>query len=338
MQVIGYAATSPHSAIEEYFYDPGPLGSTEVDIAVTHCGVCHTDVGMIDDEFGISQYPLVAGHEVVGVVTAIGDDVDPDRLHIGQRVGVGAFAGACMNCEFCLTGRHGLCPRRDDTVMRGHRGGFASHLRASNWHFVYPIPAAMRSEVAGPLFCAGATVFAPLLHYGVRPTDRVAVVGVGGLGHLAVQFLNKWGCEVTAISSSPDKEQQAKKFGASHFIATRGTDELAKAAGTFDFIMSTVSADLPWDEYLAALRPQGTLCVLGVPDGAFAFQPMALLPAEKSVRGGLPGAPVETAQMLAFAARHHIEPLVETFPIAEIDQALAHVRQGKAHYRAVLVA
>lgn len=338
MQVTGLAAMSPRSAIQDYVYDAGALGPNEVDVAVTHCGICHTDVGMIDNEFGISQYPVVAGHEAAGVVTAIGAGVDTSRLRVGQRVGVGAISGACMHCEFCLAGRHNLCPRRDDTVMRGHRGGFASHVRASNWHFVYPLPDAIASEHAGPLFCAGTTVFAPILHYGVRPIDRVAVVGVGGLGHLALQFLDKWGCEVTAISSSPDKEQEARRFGASHFIATSNTDELQQAAGSFDFILSTVSADLPWDDYVAALRPQGTLCIVGVPNGPITLSPMGLLPAEKAVVGGIPGSPVETAEMLAFAARHDIRPMIETFPMAEIDRALDRVRGGRAHYRAVLVA
>jgi alcohol/geraniol dehydrogenase (NADP+) len=237
MKITAYAAKVSKAHLEPFQYDAGQLGPDEADVAVTHCGICHTDVGMVDNEWGISTYPLVAGHEIVGTVTAVGANVDPKRLQVGQRVGVGAICGSCMNCEWCEGGKQNVCPNRVDTVMRGIQGGFATHVRASNWRFAYPIPEAIASEHAGPLLCAGMTVFAPLLRYGVRPTDRVAVVGIGGLGHLAVQYLAKWGCDVTAISSSRDKEEQARGFGAGRFIATRGTDELKKSAALFDFIL-----------------------------------------------------------------------------------------------------
>ena len=338
MKVTAFAARTAKGHLEPFEYDAGPLGPDEVDVAVTHCGVCHTDVGMVDNEWGISRYPVVAGHEAVGTVAAVGANVDPGRLPLGTRVGVGAIAGTCMGCEFCLAGRQNVCPKRDDTVMRGHRGGFASHVRASDWRFAHPIPDAIASEHAGPLLCAGATVFAPLLRHGVSPVDRVAVVGIGGLGHLAVQYAAKWGCEVMAISTSRNKEQEARSFGASHFIATKGTDELKRAAGRFDFILCTVSADLPWDEYAAALRPQGKLCIVGLPEKPIAFSTFSLLPAEKLVSGGVPASLVETTQMLDFTARQGIKPVVELFPMAEADRAVEHTRQGKARFRAVLVA
>lgn len=338
MMVTAYAAKAPRAPLEPFVYENRPLGPDEVDVAVTHCGICHTDVGMVDDEWGVSNYPVVAGHEIVGTVVGLGSNVDPKRLQLGQRVGVGAIAGSCMRCEWCDAGKQNVCADRDDTVTRGFRGGFATHVRASNWRFAHPIPDAIASEHAGPLLCAGTTVFAPLIRNRVMPTDKVAVVGIGGLGHLAIQYLAKWGCEVTAISSSRDKETEARRLGATRFIATRDSDELQKAAGSFDFILSTVSADLPWDEYIGALRPQAKLCIVGLPASAISFSPFSLLPSEKVIAGGIPGSLVETAQMLAFTARHGIKPIVETFPMSEINQALDHVRQGKARYRAVLVA
>ena len=338
MNVTAYAAKAPKAPLETLTYDAGPLGPDEVDVAVTHCGICHTDVGMVDDEWGVSNYPVVAGHEIVGTVAALGSNVNSKRLRIGQRVGVGAISGSCMRCEWCEGGKQNVCPDRDNTVNRGSRGGFASHVRASDWRFAYPIPEAIASEHAAPLLCAGTTVFAPLIRNGVMPTDRVAVVGIGGLGHLAVQYLAKWGCEVTAISLSHDKEAQARELGATHFIANQDTDAMKNAAGTFDFIMSTAAGDLPWDEYLGALRPQAKLCIVGVPGSAIAFSPFSLLPSEKVIAGGIPGSLVETTQMLVFTARHGIKPIVETFPMANINQALDRVRQGKARYRAVLVA
>jgi uncharacterized zinc-type alcohol dehydrogenase-like protein len=157
--------------------------------------------------------------------------------------------GACLSCESCEAGKRNVCTKRVDTVLGGHHGGFASHVHAANWRFVYPLPDELASEYAAPLLCAGATVFAPLLHYDVRPADRIAVVGVGGLGHLALQYFAKWGCDVTAITSSPGKDDQARAFGARQVIVSTAGNDLQNAAGSFDFIMSTVSADLPWLEH-----------------------------------------------------------------------------------------
>lgn len=336
MTVTAYAAQTARADLTPYDYEPADLGPLEVDVDVTHCGICHTDVGMIDNDWGYSQFPVVAGHEAVGVVSAVGSAVDPEHLRVGQRVGVGAIAGACMSCEFCLAGRQQLCPARDDTVLRGHRGGFASSVRASDWRFAYPIPDVISSEHAGPLLCAGVTVFAPLVRHGVSPTDRVGIVGIGGLGHLAIQFAYAWGCDVTAISTSARKRDEAIELGADNFIATRSTDELAQAAGRFDFILSTVSASILWDDYLAALKPQGTLSVVGVPDATMQIGPFALLPAAKTISGGVPASRQETVQMLDFVARTGIRPMVQTYPMSEINEAVAQVRSGRAHYRAVV--
>jgi uncharacterized zinc-type alcohol dehydrogenase-like protein len=336
MRVHAYAARTAGGPLQPYEYEAGPLGPNEVDVRVTHSGICHTDVGMIDDEWGVSRFPVVAGHETVGTVEAVGDAVDHDQIAVGQRVGVGAVAGACFRCEWCLSGRQNLCPDKDIVVQRGDRGGFAGHVRAGDWRYVMPIPDEIPSAQAAPLLCAGTTVFPPLLEHDVRPVDRVAVVGIGGLGHLAIQFLAKWGCAVTAISTSPEKEADARRFGATGFIATREPGALRAAAGSFDFILSTVSADLPWDDYLGALRPQGKLCVVGVPPGRIDVGPFSLLPGEKALVGGITGSPTQTRQMLEFAARHGIRTEVETYPVADIDHALDRVRRGRARYRAVL--
>jgi uncharacterized zinc-type alcohol dehydrogenase-like protein len=336
MIIRAHAARSAKGRLEPFEYDPGQLGPHQIDVRVTHCGICHTDAAMVDNDYGITQYPLVPGHEVVGIVAAVGAAVD--RLRVGQRVGVGPINGSCMKCEWCGVGLQHLCPNVVMTVVGGHQGGFATHVRANNWQFAFPLPDEIKSEHAGPLMCAGATVFTPILGHGVRSTDRVAVVGVGGLGHLAVQFLAKWGCDVTAVSSSRDKADQAHGLGAAHFIATRGTDELRQAARSFDFILCTVSGDLPWDEYVAALRPQGKLCIVGIPNKPVAVGAFGLILGEKSIVGGRTGSVTDTAKMLAFAARHGIKPIIETFPMAEADRALEHTRAGKARFRAVLVA
>ena len=336
MQIQGYAAKQAKATLEQSTYDLGELGPFEVDVRVTHCGICHTDVAMVDNECVISQYPGVPGHEVVGTVEAVGSAVTD--LAPGQRVGVGALCGSCMRCEWCIGGKQHVCPQVRGTVMGEHKGGFASVVRVNHFLFAHPIPDAVASEHAGPLLCAGTTVFTPLLRHGVKPTDRVAVVGIGGLGQLAVQYLAKWGCEVTAISSTHDIDEQAHGFGASRFIATKGTDELQKAAAQFDFILSTVSADLPWDLYMAALRPQGKLCVVGIPEKPISVVSWNLIAGERALVGGQPGSIIETRQMLEFTARHGVKPMVETFPMTDVNAALDHTRQGKARFRSVLVA
>ncbi len=335
MRFQGYEAKSAGAKLELAEIELPELGPNEVDVRVSHCGICHTDVAMIDDEWKISQFPVVPGHEIVGTVAAVGSAVD--SLAVGQRVGVGALCGACMRCEWCQSGADHLCPNIVATVTGQHKGGFASIVRVDNWQFAYPLPEAISSEHAGPLFCAGTTVFTPILRYGVRPTDRVAVVGIGGLGHLAVQFLAKWGCDVTAISSTHDKDEVAHGLGARHFLATRGTTELRDAARSFDFILSTVGADLPWDEYVAALRPGGKLCIVGIPPKPLTVTTWNLLN-ERAIVGGQPGSIAQTRQMLDFAARHGIRPIVETFPMSEINAAVERTRSGKARFRAVLVA
>ncbi|MTD57568.1 NAD(P)-dependent alcohol dehydrogenase [Amycolatopsis pithecellobii] len=336
MQVEAFAAMKAGGPLESYRYDSGPLGAEEVDVRVTHCGICHTDVDIIDDHHGIGRFPAVAGHEAIGVVEAVGDGVDTARIKVGDRVGVGAIAGSCMRCTTCIAGRTQFCAHRDDTVLRGVGGGFARYVRASQWRHVQPIPDAIPSAEAAPLLCAGATVFAPILRYGVRPTDQVAVVGLGGLGHLAVQFLAKWGCEVTVISRSRNKEQDAYSLGATDFVASGTPGELEAAAGRFDFVLSTVTADLPWGDYLDTLRPGGTLCFVGVPPSSITVSAMNLLPNAKTIGSGIPGGIEDTRQMLAFAGRHDIRSQVQTYSLPDLDKALDSVREGSARYRAVL--
>ena len=335
MRVNAFAAATPGADLTPYEYEPDELGPLEVDVEVTHCGICHTDLMVIDNDWG-TGVPAVAGHEVAGIVTAVGPLVDTNRLAVGQRVAVGGVAGSCMSCQYCLTGRQQLCARRDSMAFRGDRGGFASSVRASDWRFVFPLPEAIELEHAGPMLCAGVTVFAPFVRHNITPADHVGIVGIGGLGHLAIQFARAWGCEVTAISTSPDKRDQAVALGADHFIATRATDEVAQAAGTFDFIICTVPADLPWDDYLASLKPQGTLIVVGASESAMQINPLSLVFAEKKISGGLVASPHETRQMLDFAARTGVRPVVEAFAMTDINAALARVRSGDIRFRAVL--
>ena len=197
--------------------DLGPLGAEDVEVAVEHCGLCHSDLSVLNNDWGISQYPAILGHEVIGRVTAVGPNAK--GLKVGQRVGVGWNSGSCMHCRQCMSGSHHLCPQVQPTIV-GHRGGFASHIRA-HWAWAIPLPDKLNFAEAGPLLCGGITVFSPLAMY-AKPTDRVGIIGIGGLGHMAVKFAAAYGCDVTAFTSSESKFDEAKGFGANHVVLEQG--------------------------------------------------------------------------------------------------------------------
>jgi uncharacterized zinc-type alcohol dehydrogenase-like protein len=328
--IHAWAADKAGAPLKPFDYDPGPLGPEQVEVAVEHCGICHSDLSMLDNEWGRTAYPFVPGHEIVGTVAAAGAQVK--GLTVGQRVGVGWFSGSCLHCRACIAGDQHLCPRTEETIV-GRHGGFADRVRA-HWPWAFPLPAGVDAQAAGPLFCGGITVFSPMQLY-VKPTDRVAVVGIGGLGHLALKFLRAWGCEVTAFTSSEAKRAEALALGAHHTVTSTGKDALKKARGQFDFIIVTVNVTLEWKSYLAALRPKGRLHFVGaviepVPVPVFSIM------SQKAVSGSGTGSPSAIASMLEFCARHKIAPQVETFPMAKVNDAMALLRRGKPRYRVVL--
>lgn len=326
------AAPAKGAKLEPFEFDPGPLRDEQVEIHVEFCGVCHSDLSMLDNDWGDTVYPFVPGHEVAGRVAAAGAGVK--GLKIGQRVGLGWTSESCMACAQCLSGNHNLCATREATIVKRH-GGFADRVRC-HWAWAVPLPDALDSRSAGPMFCGGITVFHPLLQCHVLPLNRVGVIGIGGLGHLALQFFNKWGCEVTAFTTNPAKHAEAMKMGAHHVVNPRDAAQLTKIAGSLDFILSTVDQSLPWDAIVGALAPQGRLHVVGgvlepIPVAAF-----SLIGGAKSVSGSPLGSPFNTARMLDFAARHQIQPQVEVFPMSQANEALDHLRAGRARYRVVL--
>jgi uncharacterized zinc-type alcohol dehydrogenase-like protein len=326
------AADAPKAALEPFEYDPGELAPDEVEIEVHSCGICHSDLSMRDNEWGITSFPFVPGHEVAGVVAAVGSAVTSRR--VGDRVGLGWHAGSCMHCRQCLSGDHNLCPSGQGTIV-GRHGGFADRVRCHET-FAVPIPDAIGLSHAGPLFCGGITVFNPIVQFGVLPTDRVGVVGIGGLGHLALQFLRAWGCHVTAFTSTGAKADEARSLGAHEIINSRSDDEIQAAAGSFDFIISTVNVALNWDAYLGALSPRGRLHVVGAVLEPIPVPAFSLIMPQKSISGSPVGAPAAIATMLEFCARHGITPTIERFPMGEANAALAHLEAGRARYRIVL--
>jgi uncharacterized zinc-type alcohol dehydrogenase-like protein len=330
--IRAYAALGAGTPLQRFDHDPGPLPADEVEIAVEHCGICHSDLALIDSEWFASTYPIVPGHEAVGRVVAVGALVQ--ALQVGQRVGLGWHARSCMRCRACLDGEQHLCRERQPTIV-GRHGGFADRVRA-HWAWALPLPEALDPASVGPLMCGGITVFSPLEIHGVKPTDRVGVVGIGGLGHLALKFARAWGCEVTAFTSSPAKRDEALALGAHRTVSSIDAAELKAAAGTLDFLMVTAGATLDWDALLGTLAPKGRLHLVGVVTDRLSLRSGPLLNWQRSLSGSPTGAPGTIARMLDFAARHGIGAQVERFAMSRVNEAIAHLRSGKARYRVVL--
>lgn len=330
--IHAYAAHEPKGKLQPFEFDPGPLGRDEVEIDVLFCGICHSDLSLLYDEWGFSSYPLVAGHEVVGRIARVGESVT--HLAAGNTVGLGWFSGSCMTCARCLAGDHNLCPTAEQTIV-GRFGGFADKVRCkSEW--AIPLPPVLDIAKAGPLFCGGITVFNPILEFGVLPTDRVGVIGIGGLGHLALQFLNRWGCEVFAFTSSDDKRDEALRMGAHQVVNSRDPSQLKRLDASLDFILSTVNVDLDWGAYLGALAPRGRLHTVGAVPSPIPAPAFPLITHQRSISGSPLGAPATIRRMLDFCGRHGIETVTEHFPMSEINAALDHLASGKARYRVVL--
>jgi uncharacterized zinc-type alcohol dehydrogenase-like protein len=328
MTIQAYAAHKANGKLESFEYELDSLKPDEVDVDVEYCGICHSDLHMLKNEWGITQYPFVPGHEIIGKVSAIGDMVS--HLEVGQYVGVGWRARSCLICDQCLSGHHNRCLKGEDVIV-GRYGGFADKVRCQAvWAF--PLPKNINIKTAGPLFCGGITVFNPIIQNNIKATDHVAVVGIGGLGHMALKFLNSWGCEVTAFSTNPEKEKEARQFGAHNFLNSL---TLRSSANIFDMVLVTTNVDLDWDLYINMLRPGGKLHIVGAASQIKATV-SPLVSGERSI-GGLPiGGPATINMMLDFCNRHAIEPVIEEFPISRVNKALSHLESGKARYRIVL--
>ncbi len=330
--ITAYAVFEAKGELKRFEYDPGALKPDEVEIDVNFCGVCHGDINVLDNEWGMTQYPFVPGHEVIGTVAQVGERVQ--HFSMGQTVGLGWFAGYCNECTQCRTGDHNLCADAHPTII-GRHGGFADKVRAAA-NSVIPIPDGTDLESAGPLLCAGITVFNPLVQFDIKPTDKVGVIGIGGLGHIALQFFNAWGCDVTAFTSNDAKKTEVLKLGAHQAINSRNQAEIEAAAGEFDLIISTIDASLDWNAYVGTLRPKGRLHFLGIPKEPLGVTVSQMLSGQRSVSASPNGSPVNIEKMLKFANRHNIKPVIEKYSFDQINQAIERLRSGQARYRIVL--
>lgn len=330
--VNAFAVKEPKGSFEKFTYTLPELGTEQVDIKVTYCGVCHSDLSMVNNEWGMTQYPIVPGHEVVGEVVAIGSEVK--NIKVGDKVGLGWYSESCMHCHECMDGSHNLCSNAEQTIV-GRHGGFADYVRA-HWSWAILLPKDIDMAKAGPLLCGGITVFNPIIISGVKPTDKVGVIGIGGLGHMALKFLKHWGCEVIAFSSNPSKKDEILAMGATKVIDSRNPAELESIKGQLNFILNTANVTLDWNSYLVTLAPKGKLHNVAAVLEPMAIPAFTLIGGQKSVGGSPLGSPALTQTMLDFCVRHNIYPIVEEFPMENVNEAFKHLESGKARFRIVL--
>jgi uncharacterized zinc-type alcohol dehydrogenase-like protein len=331
VKITGYAALEPGAKLTPFTYEQPPLKNDEVRIAITHCGLCGTDIQAIDDIYSEFKFPLMPGHEVVGTIIEVGSDVPPTR--IGERVGVGWQGRACGHCEWCLKGDVHLCMDVVNNSTWTPYGGFSSSITVDE-AFAYPLPEEMPSEVAAVLMCAGFTVYSALSRRCTSPSLRLGILGIGGLGHLAIQFAKAMGYEVTALSSSPGKQELALSLGGDNFIDISDQTALRQAAYYFDLLFITSHGGILWDRMLEILKKKGEIVLAAFPE--VNLNPVDLVAHEISITGAFLGTQAEMRAMLQYASANNIQPMIEIMPMSQVNQAIDKLRQNKARFRIVL--
>ena len=340
LTVDAYAATSPTAPLEPVTIERRDLGAHDVLIEIRYAGICHSDIHTARGDWGPASYPLVTGHEIAGVVTEVGPDVT--KHAVGDRVGVGCMVDSCRECRYCEAGEEQFCVEGNigtygatgkDGVMT--QGGYSTHVVVTE-DFVVRIPDALELDVAAPLLCAGITTFSPLHHWNAGPGRTVAVVGLGGLGHMAVRIAHAMGAEVTVLSQSLKKQEDGLRLGADHYFATSDPATFEQLAGTFDLVLNTVSAPVDVDAYLGLLAVDGELVHVGEPPEALWLNVFSLIMSRRSYAGSLIGGMRQTQQMLDFCAEHGIGAEVEVIPADRINEAWERVLASDVRYRFVI--
>jgi alcohol dehydrogenase (NADP+) len=340
MIVNAYAAPSATEPLVPTTIERRDVGPKDVLIEIKYAGVCHSDIHTVRGDWGPITYPQVVGHEIVGVVAEVGSDV---TLHeVGDRVGVGCMVNSCRECENCLAGMEQYCLKGNIQTYNGvdvdgsiTQGGYSTHVVVVE-DFVLRVPESIPFDAAAPLLCAGITTYSPLAHWNAGPGKKVAVVGMGGLGHMAVKIAHAMGAEVTVLSQSLRKQDDGLKLGADHYYATSDADTFTQLANTFDLIVNTVSAPLDLDAYLGLLRLDGTLVNVGAPAEALPLHVFTLFGNRRSFAGSGIGSIGETQEMLDFCAEHGIAPEIELITADYINEAYERVLKSDVRYRFVI--
>ncbi len=331
--IMGYATMAVGQPLAPFKYDPPIVGANDVRVSITHCGICHTDIQAIDEFYDISyRYPFVPGHEIVGYVSQVGSAVS--NLKEGDRVGIGWQGRSCMKCEWCLKGEEQLCLDIVNSATWYPYGGFSTSVVVDH-RFAYPLPEAMLSEAAAVLMCAGITVYAPLSAYSGQRSQKLAIMGVGGLGHLAIQFAHALNYEVTVFSSSPGKQGQALGWVPMTLSFRAIETDFGSTFSTLILCYAPRTGQIDWNILLNIPKKAGRVVLVSFPD--MSMNPTDLVAHNLSITGSFIGNRATMREMLAFAQANHISPKVEIMPMAEINQAIQRVRENKARYRIVLV-
>ncbi|KAJ7943759.1 putative Alcohol dehydrogenase [Quillaja saponaria] len=341
IKAFGWAARDSSGILSPFKFSRRETGEKDVTFRVLYCGICHSDLHSLKNEWGFSTYPLLPGHEVVGVVTEVGSKVQ--KFEVGDNVGVGCMVGSCLSCESCANDLENYCPKLiltygakniDGTITYG---GY-SDIMVTDEHFVVRIPDNMPLDAAAPLLCAGITVYSPLRYFGLdKPGLHVAVVGLGGLGHVAVKFAKSFGAKVTVISTSPHKMKEAiENLGADSFLVSRDQDQMQAAVGTIDGIIDTVSAAHPLVPLIHLLKNNGKIVMLGAPEKPLELIAFSLIMGRKIVAGSGIGGMKETQEMIDYAAKHKITPDIEVIPIDYVNTAMDRLAKADVKYRFVI--
>ncbi len=334
-----YAGFSANSPLQFHEFMRRALGEYDVHIQIKYCGVCHSDIHTVRDEWGGAVYPLVPGHEIVGVVKAVGANVT--QYQPGAIVGVGCMVGSCGHCEPCQAHKEQRCSHCCFTYNSAEadgqttKGGYSDHIVVHE-KFVLRMPENLDLAAAAPLLCAGITTYSPLRYWNVGPLDKVGIIGLGGLGHMAVKLARSMGAHVVVLTTSPEKKAKALNLGAHEVIVSTDLAMMLEHRNSFDFMLSTISAPHDVNEYLDLLKPEKTLCMVGISPEPLALSSTSLILQQKNLSGSLIGGLAETQEMLDYCGQHQIHCDIELIPIQKINEAYERVIRGDVQYRFVI--
>ena len=337
-----YAATGAKSPLGPFTFDRRPPGEHDVAIDIKFCGICHTDIHQARNEWGNSLYPMVPGHEIAGVVTALGSKVT--KFKPGDKVGIGCFVDTCRKCPQCLSGENNYCTGLGGPTFTYNcrdkqgelvQGGYSEKIVADE-NYVLRMPQNLSLDVCAPLLCAGITLYSPLRHWEAGPGKKVAIIGMGGLGHMGVKLAHAMGAEVTVLSQSLSKQADGKKFGADNYFATSDESTFTKLANYFDLILNTVSSGIDWGKYLGLAKIDGTMVLLGAPAQPVPLSAFPLIQGRRSLAGSMIGGIRETQEMLDFCGKHNTPSTVETIPIQKVNEAYERILKSDVRYRFVI--
>jgi len=341
MKVKGLAALKAGGPLESFEFERRSPSATDVVFTITHAGICHSDIHQVREEWGPALFPMVPGHEIVGVVTEIGNSVS--KFKIGDRIGVGVFIDSCRICEPCKSGLQQYCDEGMTGTYNGYErnsqsiafGGYSNYF-VINEDYAVHIPANLDLAGVAPLLCAGITLYSPIRHWKVGPNSKVAVMGLGGLGHMGVKFAAALGAEVTVLSHSPSKEKDARAMGAHHFVDTKENDWQKPLKKKLDLVLNTVSADLDLEPYLSTLATDGTMVIIGLPGKPYSFNAGSMLDGRRSISGSMIGGMPELQEMMNFCGDHSIVSDVEVIEPRYINEAYERTVASDVKYRFVI--